>query len=125
MSTSLRLLLVIGALCALVAVGSRVKKSKILMEDAIFWVVAAVVLVIVAAFPSIAINLAFALGFLSPANFVFLVIIALLLWKVFTNSSELSRLKAKVNELAQEVALAHMDEKASSDAHGNEASEEE
>lgn len=108
MSTSLRLLLVIGAVCALAAVGSRVKKSKILMEDAIFWVVAAAVLVVVAAFPGIAIDLAYALGFMSPANFVFLVIIALLLWKVFTNSSELSRLKAKVNELAQEVALAHM-----------------
>ena len=50
------------------------------------------------------------LGFMSPANFVYLVVIALLLWKVFTNSAEISRLKAKVTELAQEIALAHMDE---------------
>ena len=65
---------------------------------------------IVAIFPGIAINLAYALGFMSASNFVYLVIIALLLWKVFVCSSEISRLKVKVNELAQEIALDHLDE---------------
>lgn len=106
----LRLLLVVGALLALWVVCSRVKKSKILVEDAIFWFVAAAVLVVLAAFPGIAVCISQALGFISPANFVYLAIICLLLWKVFTTASEVSRLKARVNELAQEVALAHMDE---------------
>ena len=44
----------------------------------------------------------------SASNFVYLAIIVLLLWKVFTNSAEISRLKAKINELAQEMALAHL-----------------
>lgn len=109
MSISLRALLLVGALLALCAVGSRVKKSKILIEDAIFWVVASALLVLLAVFPHVAIDLASALGFMSPANFVFLVVIALLLWKVFTNSSEVSRLKARLNELAQEVSLAQKD----------------
>ena len=47
---------------------------------------------------------------MSASNFVYLVIIALLLWKVFVCSSEISRLKVKVNELAQEIALDHLDE---------------
>lgn len=107
---TLRVLLVLGALLALWVVCGRVKKSKILMEDAIFWVIAALVLVILAAFPGIAITLSHALGFISPANFVYLCIIVLLLWKTFTNASEISRLKAKVNELAQEIALGQLDE---------------
>ena len=47
---------------------------------------------------------------MSASNFVYLAIIVLLLWKVFTNSGEISRLKTRVNELAQEVALAHKED---------------
>ncbi|WP_273382249.1 DUF2304 domain-containing protein [Enorma phocaeensis] len=105
---SLRALLVIGALFALGVVGRQVKKDKIMIEDAVFWVVLAAVLVFLALFPGIAITLAAQLGFMSASNFVYLAIIVLLLWKVFTNSAEISRLKAKINELAQEMALAHL-----------------
>ena len=101
----LRVLLVLGAVAALVLVGRKVKKGKILVEDAVFWVVLAAIFVILALFPSIAIGLAYALGFMSASNFVYLAIIVLLLWKVFSNSAEISRLKNKVNELAQEIAL--------------------
>ena len=107
----LRLLLVAGALLAVWIVARQIKKHKLLVEDAIFWMVTAFVLVLLAVFPGIATSLAQLFGFMSPANFVYLGVIALLLWKVFTNSAEISRLKAKVTELAQEVALAHADEK--------------
>lgn len=106
----LRALLVLGAIAALYVVGKQVKKQKILVEDAVFWVVVAVVFVVIAVFPDIAINLAYALGFMSASNFVYLVIIALLLWKAFTNSAEISRLRTKVNELAQEIALSQKDD---------------
>lgn len=107
---SLRLMLILGALLALFVVAKQVKKSKILIEDAVFWVVVSCILVLLAIFPDVAINLAYSLGFMSPSNFIYLVIIVVLLWKVFTSSAEISRLKARVNELAQEFALAHMDE---------------
>lgn len=103
-------MLVICAVLALLVVCNRVKKAKILIEDAIFWVVAAAVLVLLALFPDIAISIAHALGFMSAANFIYLVIMALMIWKIFTNSTEVSRLKNKVNELSQEVALAHKDD---------------
>ena len=106
----LRGLLIVAAVCALGVVGRQVKKEKLLIEDAVFWVVSAAILVIVAVFPDVAINLAYDLGFMSASNFVYLVIIALLLWKVFVCSSEISRLKVKVNELAQEIALDHLGE---------------
>lgn len=107
----LRVILVAGAVLAVIIVARQIKRSKMLVEDSIFWMVTAVVLVLLALFPGIATSLAELLGFMSPANFVYLVVIALLLWKVFTNSAEISRLKARVTELAQEVALAHADEK--------------
>lgn len=44
-------------------------------------------------------------GFISTSNFVFLVIIGVLLLKVFTSSIEISRLKYQVHQLAQEIAL--------------------
>ena len=87
----LRALLVIGAVAALFVVGKQVKKQKILVEDAVFWVVVAVVFVVIAIFPDIAINLAHALGFMSASNFVYLVIISLLLWKAFTNKGQRAR----------------------------------
>ena len=121
----LRVLLIIAAVCALFVVSRQVKKNKLLIEDAVFWVVAAVILVIVAIFPGIAINLAYALGFMSASNFVYMVIIALLLWKLFACSSEISRLKVKINELAQEIALDHLEEQeAEKSADGVEAGNE-
>lgn len=111
----LRALLVAGALLALLLVWHQVKKSRILIEDAVFWVVTAVILTIIAVLPDIAISLAYSLGFMSASNFVYLVVIALLLWKVFTNSSEISRLKARINELAQEVALARLEDRSGAD----------
>ncbi|WP_070640876.1 DUF2304 domain-containing protein [Olsenella sp. HMSC062G07] len=105
----LRLLLVLGALLAFVVVSNRVRRERILVEDAIFWMVLAAVLVVLAIFPQIAVMASQALGFMSASNFIFLAVIVLLLWKAFTNASEISRLKDKVNELAQEIALERLE----------------
>lgn len=105
----LRVLLVLGAAAALFLVGHATKRRKILVEDAVFWVVLSVIFVLLALFPEIAIRLAYALGFMSASNFVYLAVIVLLLWKVFSNSAEISRLKNKVNELAQEIALSNLE----------------
>ena len=106
----LRVLLAIGAFASLWVVCSKVRKNKVLVEDAIFWMVLAVALVVLAIFPQIAIAASQLLGFVSPSNFVYLIVIVLLLWKTFANATEISQLKARVNELAQEVALARIKE---------------
>lgn len=101
----LRTFLIIGAVIAFIFVANRVHKSKILMGDAIFWVLLALLLVILAVFPGIAFFFSGLLGFISPSNFVFLLVMVLLMAKAFANSSEISMLKYRVNELAQENAL--------------------
>lgn len=101
----LRLLLVAGAVIAFCFIANRIRKSKILMGDAIFWVLLSLLLVVIAVFPGIAFFFSELLGFMSPSNFVFLLIMVLLMAKMFANSSEISMLKHRVNELAQENAL--------------------
>ncbi|WP_321972810.1 DUF2304 domain-containing protein [Paratractidigestivibacter sp.] len=115
MSISLRILLIAGAIFASAFIGNRIHKSKILMGDAIFWVLLSLLLIILALFPGIAIFFSGLLGISSPANFVFMAILVLLMAKMFANSSEISMLKHRVNELAQENALL---EKRLRDAHG-------
>ena len=62
-------------------------------------------LLILAIFPGIAYWAAYLLGFQSPINFVYIVIIFLLLAKQFFMSIRLSQLDSKVRILTQRVAL--------------------
>lgn len=110
MSAALRIMLIVGALLVFWVIASRVRHRKILMQDAIYWVVLSFLLILAAIFPGVIIALANALGFMSPSNFVFLVIVALLLVKIFSNSAEISMLRHKLEELTQESALHSKDE---------------
>ena len=62
-------------------------------------------LLILAIFPGIAYWAANLLGFMSPINFVYVVIIFLLLAKQFFMSIKLSQLDSKVRILTEQVAL--------------------
>ena len=105
MSIVLRIVLVLGALLALSIVVRKVRKSKIRIADSVYWVCAAVLLLVLAIFPHIAYFFSGLLGFLSPSNFVFVVVIALMLLKLFNLACDVSRLTDKVEQLSQEVAL--------------------
>ena len=75
------------------------------MQDAIFWVVFAVILFILGIFPQAGFWLTERLGIMSPANLIFLVIIFLLMEKVFTLSIIVSQLEEKISILSAEIAL--------------------
>lgn len=105
MSIVLRIVLILGALLALSIVVRKVRKSKIRIADSVYWVCAAVLLLVLAIFPQIAYFFSGLLGFLSPSNFVFVVVIALMLLKLFNLACDVSRLTDKVEQLSQEVAL--------------------
>ena len=65
----------------------------------------AAILVLLAIFPDITFVCADLLGIQSPANFIFTVLVAALIVRVFLSSMEIAVLKNRVNELSQEVAL--------------------
>lgn len=104
-----RLLMILGALWVAFYVARRIRKKKIQMEDAIYWVLLSALLLVLAAFPEITFFFAHLFGFVSPSNFVFFVIIGLLVIREFRNSTEISLLRHKLNELAQESALQEED----------------
>lgn len=106
MSLPLRLILLAGALLIIATVLNFIRKKKILMSDSTGWVCIAVLLVFIALFPNTVVWLSGKLGFLSPANFVFLMVTGLLTVKTFRDSARMSIMRHKMEELVQEVALA-------------------
>ena len=105
MSLTLRILCIIGSAVMFLFITSNVRKKRVQIEDSLFWVLLAGALLLVAIFPWLATSLSQLLGFLAPSNFVFAVVIAILLAKLFSLTTEVSSLKHRVNELAQEEGL--------------------
>ena len=63
------------------------------------------VLIVISIFPQIVIKLAQLIGFQSPANMVFLLVIFALMFKSFQSTLEISQLQYKIEELTQKIAL--------------------
>ena len=90
--TIIRICLIVGSLFTAGFILRRVRLAKVQIEDTIFWLVFSAALLILAIFPGIAYWAANLLGFISPINFVYIVIIFLLLVKQFFMSIRLSQL---------------------------------
>ncbi len=105
MSVALRIILIVVPILLQTYIVYRIRKFKMKAEDALFWLVLSAVLVVLGIFPSLAISVSGVLGIISPANFVFLVIIFLLLYKVFSLSLKLALLERKFQSFVQNVAL--------------------
>jgi len=110
LSISLRILLVTGAVLVFAAIALRVKKSRMQIQDALFWLVLGALLVVMSLFPGIAMFFARLFQVQSPTNFVFLAAIAILLVKQFDDASQISQLKHRVNQLTQEVGLSETED---------------
>jgi hypothetical protein len=82
-----------------------IRKSKLLISDSLFWIFFSAILVILAIFPQIAYVVSDLLGVQSPVNLVYLVIIALLIWRVFKLYLRVSSMDTKLKELTQRIAL--------------------
>lgn len=105
MSTILRVLLIIASICLMCWILHKIKKFKVKMESAIYWIIFSFGLLILAVFPQVSFYLSDLFGVMSPSNLVFLVIIFALLIKVFTLSTAVSQLEEKITVLAAEIAV--------------------
>ena len=110
MTVTLRIFLIIASLLTVIWILRKIRKMKVKMEDAIFWLIFSALIIILAIFPEISYWLSKILGIESPANLVFLFVICLLLEKIFTLSIITSQLEEKVSMLSAEVALRSQDE---------------
>lgn len=105
MSTVLRVLLLGASLVTAIWILRKIRKNRVKQEDALFWICFAFVLAALGIFPELSFVMARVLGIQSPANFVFLAIIAILLEKMLSLSIQISLLENKVEVMAAELAL--------------------
>ena len=105
MSDTLKALLIVASVLTVAWILRKIRKNKVKMEDAIFWIFFAAILLLLAIFPEISYRLCEIFGIMSPSNLVFLVIIFLLAEKIFTLSIIVSQLEDKIGVLSAEVAL--------------------
>lgn len=105
MSNTLRALLIVASLITVIWILRQIRKFRVKMEDAIFWMFFAAILLLLAIVPEFSFKLSELLGFMSPINLVFIVIIFLLVEKIFTLSIIVSQLEEKIAVLSAEVAL--------------------
>lgn len=105
MSNQFRVLLILVAFLTAMSILRKIRKEKVQIQYSIFWILFSILLLVLAIFPAILIQLAHMLGMGSPANLVFLLIIFLLLLKSFNLTVEMSALEVKLKELTQRIAL--------------------
>lgn len=105
MSLVLRIVLIIVAVLSCLFVLRKIRKAQMRIEDTLFWLVISFGILILGIFPQIAYWLSDAIGIMSPVNFVFLVFVFLLLFKVFILTVQVSQQQEKIKNLIQHIAI--------------------
>ena len=88
-----------------------IRKSRVQINDALFWIFFSLILLVFSIFPKLAEIIAASLGIASAVNFIFLFIIFLLLMNQFQLTVRLSKLDTKFKNLVQVIALNKNEEK--------------
>ena len=105
MNILFRLLLLLISTGALIFVLIKIRKAQMQIDNAVFWIIFMLSLVVVSIFPGIVVFISDLIGVESAANFVFLCIVFLLLIKVFNLSLKVSKLQYQIQQLTQIVSL--------------------
>lgn len=105
MSVLLRVVLLIAAAFSALWIVYRIRKAKVRLEDTLFWIGTAVILLILGLFPQVSFVAAQLLGIQSPTNFIFFIMICLLFEKLLTMSIIHSQMEDKFVTMAAEMAL--------------------
>lgn len=105
MSTVLRVALIIVSVVVVFFAMRKIRKAQLNIDDSIFWVLFSLILLVISIFPQIAMWASGLLGIESPANFVFLFMIFVVLVKIFQLAIDLSVIKHRLNRLAQKISL--------------------
>ena len=110
MTVILRCVLSVVSILLTFFVLKKIRQSKVKIEDSIFWVMFALMMVVFSIFPGLADILSDFVGTYSTSNFIFMFVIFILLVKVFFLSLKISQLESRVTELIQQLALDRKEE---------------
>ena len=115
--------LLAGALLTFWLILRKIRKAEVTIADSTFWFLFALSLVLMGVFRQIPFFFADLFSIESPANFVFVYVIAVLVIREFYATVEVSQLRAKLRNLVQNQALA--DAQKQTDAASNAANAKE
>ena len=105
MTLLFRLMLFLMSLLSIVFFLSRIRKAKMRVDDSLFWIIFAFLGIILSIFPGILNWLAGLFGIISPVNFLFLVLLFILIIRNFSLTVKVSQLQMKLNRLGQDYAM--------------------
>lgn len=105
MTAVLRGVLVMACLLECYYALHRIRKSQMQVGDSVFWIIMSGMLLLVSIFPGIAYSASGLLGIGAPVNFIFLAMIFILLYKVFSMSVRMSQLEYRIKSLVQQIAI--------------------
>ena len=105
MTVMLRIILIIASLLCFAWIVMNIRKAKVRIEDAVFWICFSAVLVLISVFPQLIDWGARITGIQSAQNFLFLVILFILIVKLFRMSLRLSQVDSRLQHLVQTIAI--------------------
>lgn len=105
MSVYLRTSLIVSSILACAYAVRKLRKSQIGLMDTLFWICLPALFIVLSVFPQIAEWGAALFGFISPANFIFLVVIALLMLQCFLLALRVSQMEDRLRNLVEELAI--------------------
>ncbi len=105
MSFPLRAMLIVASILTGFYIRKKIHKSQMQIADVVFWIVFAITLICMSIFPEAVAWVTELIGVQSPVNFVFLVVIFLMIVRCFSLSVKVSSLEAKLSDLVEDVAV--------------------
>lgn len=105
MTGMLRICLIAASVLTMLGIMHKIRRSKVRIEDSIYWVLFSMILIVFSVFPQVAYWMSDLVGTYSPSNFIFTLVIFLLLIKIFSMTVRISQLETKLQELVQKIAL--------------------
>ena len=111
MTITLRVILIVCSLLAFILCITKIKQSKLKIENSVMWMIGCMLLIIMSVFSNAIDWISNKLGFMAPVNFVFLVIIGFLLIQTFIDNTRISALNEKIKDLNHYIALKEKEEK--------------
>ena len=111
MTNTLRIILIASSFIAFLLCVMKIKQSKLKVENAVTWMFGSIILILMSLFANAVGWISNLLGFVSPVNFVFLIMIAFLLIQVFIDNLHITLLNEKIKDLDHYIALKEHNDK--------------
>ena len=103
-------MLIIGCIFTYWYIIRKVRKSNVRIDDIIVWIIGICIFFICSIFPQITYVISNLLGFESPANSIFFIVIFFMFIMIFLLTIRVSQLQEKIKELTHQMALVDKDQ---------------